>query len=279
MPNILTLGVVQMLVESTRDENLTRAAAMVRQAASHNADLVILPEVFNSPYDSRLFPRYAEFYPGPTSEFLSNLAAETGVVLVGGSIPERDDQGHIYNTSLVFNEKGRLIGRHRKIHLFDIDIPSQISFRESDTMQAGEDLTLVEHERLCFGLLICYDIRFPELARLAALRGARMLIVPAAFNCTTGPLHWELLMRSRALDNQVYLAAASPARNTQASYQAWGHSMLIDPWGRILAEADEHEQLLMASVDLDQIEEARSQIPVLKQRRTDLYDLNWIKGK
>ncbi|HWP96597.1 MAG TPA: carbon-nitrogen hydrolase family protein, partial [Syntrophomonadaceae bacterium] len=275
MPDILTLGIVQMKVGSNRDENLAQAVAMVRKAASQDADLVILPEIFNSPYDSRLFPRYAESYPGLTSNFLAGLAAETGVILVGGSIPEKDDQGNIYNTSLVFDKKGCLIGRHRKIHLFDIDIPGQITFRESDTMKAGEELTLVQNDRVCFGLLICYDIRFPELAHLAALQGARMLIIPAAFNCTTGPLHWELLMRSRAVDNQVYLAAASPARNPQASYQAWGHSMIIDPWGRILAEADEQEQLVMASLDLDLVEEARRQLPVLQQRRDDLYDLRW----
>lgn len=276
MPGILTIGVVQMEVQDNKEANLSKAAAMVEKAASSGARLVILPEIFNSPYDPLRFPDYAESQAGPTTRRLAALAAQYRIILVGGSIPEKDEAGNIYNTSLAFDEQGQLIGKHRKVHLFDIDIPGRISFRESDTMKAGDHLTVVRHRSLCFGLLICYDIRFPELSRLAALQGAELLVVPAAFNLTTGPLHWELLMRSRAVDNQCFLAAASPARNLRASYQAWGHSMVVDPWGGIIAQADDRENLLLASVNLDLVEEARRQIPVLQQRRSDLYNLSWI---
>lgn len=269
--NNLPLAICQMRVGDDKASNLATAEKMIGRAASDGARLVVLPEVFNSPYQSERFPDYAEPYPGLTSAFLANCSARYGIYLVGGSIIEKDEAGRLYNTSYIFNPQGELLGRHRKLHLFDVDIAGGIAFRESDTLSPGHQVTVINSGSLCFGVMICFDVRFPELARRCVLDGAQMLIIPAAFNTVTGPAHWEILMRTRAVDNQCYVMAASPARNPEASYQAWGHSMIIDPWGRIMAEADIDEEILAAEIDFARIKRVRTEMPLLAQRRPELY--------
>jgi len=278
MEKQLSIALCQMMTIASKEGNLARAAWMIKQAADKGADLVVLPEVFNAPYQADLFPEYAETYPGPTTEFLSRMARENNILLAGGSIIE-ECQGKLYNSSFVFDEGGNLLGRHRKIHLFDVDMPGRITFKESDTLSPGHNLTLIKHRKAVFGLLICYDIRFPELARALALAGAELLILPAAFNHTSGPLFWELMMRSRAVDQQVYLAAAAPAFNPEAEYPAWGKSMIVDPWGQILAQADQQEELILANLDFSVNLQVRKEIPLLDHRRTDLYRLNYKRPK
>ncbi|MDD3023504.1 MAG: carbon-nitrogen hydrolase family protein [Syntrophomonadaceae bacterium] len=274
----LNLAICQMKVGIDKNENLNNAEKMIGKAAGQGADVIVLPEIFNAPYEAKLFPAYAELYPGPSTDFLAATAQKFGICLVGGSIIEKDYAGRIYNSSFVFDDQGTLLARHRKIHLFDIALPGRITFRESDTLSAGNTLSIFKYKSLCFGLMICYDCRFPELARAAVLEGARILIVPAAFNLTTGPAHWELLMRSRAVDNQVFLAAASPARNTDSSYLAWGHSMVVDPWGTIILEAGIDEDIIFAELDFAVLEKVRNELPLLKQRRTDIYNLKYKKS-
>ncbi|KUG04672.1 nitrilase/cyanide hydratase and apolipoprotein n-acyltransferase [hydrocarbon metagenome] len=273
MNNKLSIALCQMMTGPSKTENLARADKMIEQACQRDVDLIILPEVFNSPYQADLFPAYAEPYPGPTTEFLSRTAREKGVAIVGGSIIEQSAQGKLYNSSFVFDEHGNLLGRHRKIHLFDVDMPGRITFKESDTLSPGNNITLFEFHGIRIGLLICYDIRFPEVSRALALAGADLLIVPAAFNHTSGPLFWELMMRSRAVDQQLYVAAAAPATNQDALYHAWGNSLIVDPWGRIIARADDREQIVFAELDFSVNEEIRREIPLYKHRRTDLYEL------
>ena len=273
MQNI-KVGVIQMLVSDDKNANLEKAHAMIIEACRQGAQMVVLPEVFNSPYQMELFPDYAEPYPGPTTRLLSSLAAEHEVLLVGGSIIEKDGDGKLYNSSFVFNEKGQLLGRHRKVHLFDINLPGKITFRESDTLNSGDSITVIRHQGLCFSIMICYDFRFPELARAAVLEGAQLLVVPAAFTVTTGEAHWDLLMRSRAVDNQCFVVAAAPARNPESSYQAWGYSMVVDPWGQIIAQAEEAEGIIYAELDFEQLEQIRQQLPLLEHRRQDLYQIN-----
>lgn len=161
---------------------------------------------------------------------------------------------------------------HRKIHLFDIDIPGKITFKESEVLSPGNKLTLVDlPEYGKIALAICYDIRFPELATIAARKGCFLLLYPGAFNLTTGALHWELQARARAMDNQVYVGLCSPARDMGASYHAWGHSMAVDPNAKILAEAGEGEEIVYADLDGKEIEETRKGIPISTQRRFDVY--------
>ena len=251
------------------------------EAAKAGASLVVLPECFNSPYGCQYFPKYAEkILPSPPSKedapswhMLSSVAAETKTYLVGGSIPEFVPEGKkYYNTSLVFNPSGQLIATHRKTHLFDIDIPGKITFKESEVLSPGNKVTIVDlPEYGKIGLAICYDVRFPELAMIAARKGAFMCVYPGAFNTTTGPMHWSLQARARAMDNQVYVAMCSPARDMEATYHAYGHSMIVNPNADIIAEADEKETIVYAEIDGAKIEETRKGIPLYTQRRFDVY--------
>lgn len=275
----LKIAICQMRVADHKLDNLNHAGELIAEAAHHDAEMVVLPEIFNVPYQTEIMAANAECFPGPTTIFLSNLARQYQITLVGGSIPERGEDGNVYNSSYVFDEQGELIGKHRKMHLFDIDIPGQIRFQESSLLAAGDCLQLVTHRDLVFAVIICYDIRFPELSRLAALEGAQLLIVPAAFNMTTGPAHWELLMRSRAVDNQMFVVAASPARNNESKYQPWGHSLVVDPWGTIISEAGTAEEIIYAELDLSLIAKARREMPLYLHRRTDVYDLHFQSPK
>ena len=231
---------------------------------------MVLPEMWNCPYSNDYFREYAEPDDGETVSFLSELAAELGIYLVGGSIPELD-KGNVYNTSFSFDRKGNLIGKHRKVHLFDIDVEGGIRFMESDTLTAGEDMTVIDTEYCKIGVAICYDVRFPEWFRKMALAGAQLIILPAAFNMTTGPAHWDITMRARALDNQVYFAANSPARDEKGPYQAYGGSCVVDPWGQFIAHADEKECVVCGDIDLERVEAVRRQLPLLAHRREELY--------
>ncbi|QIB26808.1 carbon-nitrogen hydrolase family protein [Caloranaerobacter azorensis] len=272
------LGLCQLLVSENKKENIKNAEKMINSAADMGSELVVLPEMFNCPYNNSYFPKYAESYPdGETIKMLSKISKERGIYLIGGSIPEKDDKGNIYNTSFVFDKKGNIIGKHRKIHLFDIDVEGKISFKESDVLSRGDSLTIVDTEYCKIGVAICYDIRFPELFRLMVLKGVKVIIVPAAFNMTTGPAHWELLFRARALDNQVYMAAAAPARDENASYISYGNSIITDPWGSIVGKLDEKEGILIKEIDLNRIDEIREQLPILKHLRKDLYQISLQK--
>ncbi|KAJ8605412.1 hypothetical protein MRB53_041453 [Persea americana] len=261
--------------------NLARARSKVLEAASKGAKLVVLPECFNSPYGTSFFPKYHEtLLPSPPSEnqsptfhALSKLAKEAKTYLVGGSIPEYwEETKKFYNTSLTFGPDGKLLATHRKVHLFDIDIPGKIKFQESEVLSPGNKVTLVDlPEYGKIAVAICYDVRFPELAMIAARRGAFLLVYPGAFNLTTGALHWELQARARAVDNQVYVGLCSPARDMEAEYHAWGHSMIVDPNAQILAQLDEKEDIVYADLNGDRIEEVRKGIPIYTQRRFDVY--------
>jgi len=263
----------QMNIGDDKENNLRNAVKAIEEAVSNGADMVALPEMFNCPYNSSLFPEYAEEAESSrTLNVISDAASRFDVYVIAGSIPEKSS-GKIYNTSFIVDRKGRVIGKHQKLHLFDIDIPGRIVFRESDTLSAGTQITVVDTEFCKVGIAICYDMRFPELSRIMALKGARLIVVPGAFNMTTGPAHWEILTRTRALDNQVYFASVSPARNEEASYVAYGHSMICDPWGAIVAKAGVNEEIIYAQIDLDTVERIRRELPLLNHRREDIYKI------
>jgi len=271
------LAICQLNVTGDKKRNIQRAAEMVREAADRGARMVILPEMFNCPYQTKLFPAYAEeFKSGETIAMLRETAMEKQIYLVGGSIPEREGEA-VYNSSFTFGPRGNLLGRYRKMHLFDVDLPGGPRVKESSTIGYGEKLAVFDTGMCRVGVVICFDVRFPELIRLLALDGVQLVVVPAAFNTTSGPAHWEMTMRARAVDNQVYLAAASPARDPEAGYVIYGHSMIVEPWGEIMAEAGEGEEIIIAEIDLERVEKVRRQIPLLNLRRHDLYDLIWKK--
>lgn len=270
------LALVQLLVSPVKSENLNRASELIKQAAQQGAQVVALPECFNSPYGTRFFPEYAEKIPGQSTQMLSEVAKECGIYLIGGSIPE-EDSGKLYNTCTVFGPDGALLIKHRKIHLFDIDVPGKIRFQESETLSPGDSLSVIDTPFCKIGVGICYDIRFAELAQLYTKKGCQLLVYPGAFNMTTGPAHWELLQRARALDNQVYVATASPARDDKASYVAWGHSTVVSPWGEVIVKAGADETIITADIDLQYLAEIRQQIPIHTQRRHDLYSVEEMK--
>lgn len=276
--NKFRLALLQLAVKANKADNLEKASKQIREAASRGANMVCLPECFGFPYGPQYFPQYAEPIPGETSEMLSRCAKENGVYLVGGSMAEKDHD-KLYNTCLVYGPDGSLLAKHRKVHLFDIDIPGKITFRESDSFTAGDKLTTFDTPFCKVGLGICYDLRFAPMAQIYAQLGCKLLVYPGAFNMTTGPMHWELLQRGRAVDNQLYVASASPARDESASYVAWGHSMLVDPFGKVVQSAGPGEELVVAEVDLDFLTSVREQIPLSKQKRDDLYQVVSRKDK
>ena len=234
--------------------------------------------MFNCPYENEKFIEYGESSRNSeTLNEISKTAKKLKIHVLAGSIPEReikDDGESLYNTSVFFDNEGKILGKHRKMHLFDIDVKGEIYFKESDTLEPGNDFTIIKTELATIGIGICYDVRFAELSRIMALEGAEILIFPGAFNLTTGPAHWELLFRSRALDNQAYAIGVAPALNKEANYHSYGHSIAVNPWGQVIEQAGFEEDLKIVDIDLDEIRKIRNELPVLKNRRTDLYEVN-----
>ncbi|MFH0920697.1 MAG: carbon-nitrogen hydrolase family protein [Fibrobacterota bacterium] len=268
----LMAGLCQLKIKPDKQANLARAEELVCRATRQGARLVVLPEMFNCPYKSALFPEYAERVPdGPTSRLLSRLARLHKVTLVGGSIPEREGK-RVYNTATVYDVAGRLVARHRKVHLFDVNLKN-VTLRESDTLSPGNDVTVFSTPFGKMGLLVCYDARFPEIFRLLQKRGVNAVVIPAAFSVTTGTAHWHALLRMRAVDNQVYVLAASPARSQSAGYRAYGHSLVADPFGVIVAEAGIGETIVIAELNPARLKDVRARLPLLAHRRTDLYSV------
>jgi omega-amidase len=301
MTTTLPLALVQLRAGEDADSNRRAAEAWLERALNPPAGtprprLLMLPEIWNAPYAAARFGNFAEQVPepgcllaegpSPSLAMVARLARRHGVSVIAGSIPERGADGRLYNTATVIDVEGRLRAKHRKLHLFDVDVPSGICFRESDSLSGGERLTVLgaAGDPLCtglaqppaLGLLICYDIRFPELALLMQQQlGAAVIACPAAFNTTTGPRHWHLLMRARAVDTQCFVLACSSARpDNNEAYPSYGHSLVVDPWGTVLAEAGIGEQVLHAQLDLAQVALARQAIPTGIQRRHDLYRLS-----
>ena len=269
----IKIAAIQMSTVADKMENVRTVKAYLEKIKDENPDFVILPEMFCCPYQTENFPIYAEKEGGPVWQQLSGYAKQYGIYLIGGSMPEKDAEGNVYNTSYIFDREGKQIGKHRKVHLFDIDIKGGQTFKESDTLTAGDSDTVFDTEFGKIGVMLCFDIRFPELSRMMVNDGAKVIFVPAAFNMTTGPAHWELSFRTRALDNQIYMVGCAPARDVSAGYISWGHSIFTDPWGRVIDMLDENEGILLAELDMDYEEQVREELPLLKSRRKDMYKL------
>lgn len=304
----LKVALCQMNVVDNKAKNIKKAIAMICKARKKGADLAILPEMFNCPYENEKFVEYSEIAEDSyTLKSISSIANQENIHVLAGSIPEKvitkenehksqansektskpkktiakenenKSSEYIYNTSFLFDDKGEILGFHRKMHLFDIDIKDKVYFKESDTLKAGNEVTVIDTKFGKIGIAICYDIRFGELSRLMALKGAKILIFPGAFNLTTGPAHWKLIFRARALDNQVFTLGVSPALNKSSSYNAYGHSIVCNPWGEAIAEAKYDEKLTIAELDLKEITKIREELPILNNIRSDIYELKQKK--
>ncbi len=261
----MKIALCQMKVGFDKKQNIAHSLKLIREARENGAKMIILPEMFQTPYSNDYFREYGEEEKSSeTLKALQSIAKELGVFIIGGSFAELHED-RVYNTSYIINEEGEVVKKHRKIHLFDIDVKGGIRFMESDTLTGGDEITVVDSPIGKIGVAICYDIRFPELFRAMNDAGAIMTVIPGAFNMTTGPLHWELLIRGRAVDYQQYMVAVSPARDEEGPYVAYGHSMAVDPWGNILTEAGPYEEIRYFTFDESIVNQMREAIPVLKQ--------------
>lgn len=261
----------QMNVINDKKANILHAQELIEKASIDDVKLVTLPEMFNTPYDNSKFIENAEEEEDSlTLSSMCDIAQERDIFLQAGSVPEREDN-LIYNTAYLINNKGKIIAKHRKVHLFDINTPS-MKFTESDTLSAGNKITTVKTPFATISLAICYDIRFSEFWTVMNQNKTDVVLLPGAFNKTTGPLHWETLIRARAIDNQFFVVATSPSQVENPYYVAWGHSMIVDAWGKILTEANKKEEILYATLNPGTISSVRDQIPILKNKRRDLYE-------
>lgn len=267
-----------MLATSDKETNLQEAEEWIRRAHAAGARLVALPEVFNWRGYGVGTTANAESIPGPSTERMSALAAELGLYLLAGSVLEKAPQeGSAYNTSVLIGPDAGVVATYRKIHLFDVDIEGEDAIRESEYRQPG-DVVVVADTPLCpMGMSVCYDLRFPELYRRLATAGARVIFVPSVFTVTTGRAHWETLLRARAIENQVYIIAPDQVGRHPASMEAYGHSMIVDPWGRVVSEATNEPGLVLATIDLAYLEDVRRRLPALEHRKLSLGDFNVVR--
>lgn len=274
MSDKIKIAVLQTAVHAEKMKNMEQLAKILDRPALEGVDLVTLPEMFNCPYDTKLFPEYAEEEGDTCWKICSELAGKHKIYLAAGSVPEKDKNGKIYNTSYVFDRSGRQIAKYRKMHLFDIAVEGGQYFKESDTLAAGDEPAVFDTEFGKIGLAICYDIRFPELFRILTDRGAGIVLVPASFNMTTGPAHWELLFRQRAVDNQVFMIGTSAARDESSGYVSWGHSIVTDPWGTVKVQMEDKENVYIGDLEMETVARIREQLPLLAHRRQDVYRIH-----
>jgi len=263
---------VQMSSTPDKEENKATAEALIRSAASAGAELISLPELWSCHGLDKVYRENAEPVPGPTTGFLGGLARELGVYVLGGSILEGEPGARrLHNTSTFFGPDGELTAVYRKIHLFDVKAPDR-EYLESEIIAPGDEIVTAKAGAAVLGLTVCYDVRFPELYRLLALRGAEVLAVPAAFTLQTGKDHWELLLRARAVENQAYVVAPAQWGRKADGRWTYGRSMIVDPWGTVLATCPDRDGYAMATLDLDYLDRFRKEFPALANRRPEAYD-------
>lgn len=265
----MRVGVVQLSSTLETERNLAVAAGLIEKAARAGARLVVLPEVFNRRGESARVREQAEGLDGRSLLWAAEQARSRGLWLVAGSIAEEAASG-CHNTCCLFSPEGERAAVYRKIHLFDVDIPGAVA-KESANVTAGDELVVAPVDGYPLGLTVCYDLRFPELYRRLTLLGARIITVPSAFTERTGRDHWEVLLRARAIENQVFVLAPNQFGSTPGTPTSYGRSMIIDPWGTVLAQAGDSENLILADLDFERQQEVRSRLPSLQHRRPDLY--------
>jgi deaminated glutathione amidase len=262
---------VQLNSNANKERNLEVAARLVRAAADDGAELIVLPEKFNLLGTAEQMSEGAESLDGPTLRWVSALAIETGAWIVAGSIVERrEGEEKLGNTSALVGPDGSLEAVYRKIHMFDTDVGG-VAYRESETEAPGDEIVVGQAADVPVGMAICYDLRFPEVFRILALRGARVIALPSAFTLHTGKDHWEVLLRARAVEDQVFMVAAGQIGEHFPEHRSYGRSMIVDPWGLVLATAPDRECYVVADLDFDAQDRIREQLPSLANRRPATY--------
>jgi deaminated glutathione amidase len=272
MADRIRLACVQLTSGTDKAANLEKADRLVAQASATGADVVALPEKWNSIGDPDVLHAAAETIDdGESVDAMRGWAKQHGVSLVGGSITERrEGREKLSNTSLVFDPDGELVAAYRKIHLFDVEVGGHV-YRESEAEEPGDETVVAEVEGWPVGLTVCYDVRFPELYRILALEGALLATVPAHFTLHTGKDHWHLLLRARAVENGFYVAAPAQVGVTGTGRPSYGRSLIVDPWGTIVAQAPDEETVISADLEQTRVDEVRRQVPSLANRQPDAY--------
>jgi predicted amidohydrolase len=268
----LRVACVQLNASESKADNIERAGRLVARAASTGADFVVLPEKWNGIGDSEALHALAEPIDGGESvEAMARWARTLGITLVGGSITERrEGREKLSNTCLVLDPDGDVVALYRKIHLFDVEVGGHV-YRESDAEEPGDEAVVAGVEGWPIGLTVCYDLRFPELYRVLALEGARLVTVPANFTLFTGKDHWHPLLQARAIENQLYVAAAAQTGEPMPGRASYGRSLIVDPWGLVVAQAPDGEGVITAELDAARLEEVRSRLPSLASRQPGAY--------
>jgi predicted amidohydrolase len=261
----LRVACVQLATTTDRDANVAAAAAGVTEAAERGARFVALPEKWAAIGEPEVIDASAEPLDGPTVTTAREWASMHGIWLLAGSVVERIEGQRHANTSLLIAPDGQVAASYRKIHMFDVDVAG-VQYRESDVEQGGSDIVTADVDGTTVGMTVCYDLRFPELYRILAVRGARIVTVPAAFTERTGRDHWEVLLRARAIENQCFVVAPNAFGDHGHGKVSYGRSMIVDPWGVVLAQAPDGEAVIVADLDLDQVDAVRAAIPSLASR-------------
>jgi len=272
------VGIIQVDAQNDKGKNLRQICSFIDEAAAKGAKLVALPEVMNLVGDNVGEGGTQEAIPGYSTEILAVKAREHKIFVHCGSLREEipNGDGRAYNTTVMLDDSGKIIAKYRKLHMFDVTLSDGTICNESARMKPGSDIVTVDTELGCLGLTICYDIRFPELYRLLALGGAQVIFTPANFTLPTGKDHWEPILRARAIENGCYIVA--PAQiGKKTNFTAFGNSMVVDPWGTVIARSKDQPGVTIAEIDLDYLDKIRGQIPSLKNRRADIYDLK-VRG-
>jgi predicted amidohydrolase len=265
-------AVVQLHIEEDVDQNVSRSMQLVRDAVKAGAELIVLPEMIDYRGDKEGVPAIKTDIPGPVSDQFASLARELGIWLLAGSLHENiPDSDHTYNTSVLFDRSGTEVARYRKLHLYDVHIPGRVEAMESATIAPGQEVVTADIEGHTAGLTICYDIRFPELYREIANRGAEIVFLPAAFTLFTGKDHWETLIRARAIENQCFMLASGQQGVDKNGRVTFGRSMIVDPWGTVLATAPDGDGFAIAELDFDRLEKIRAELPSLANQRQEVF--------
>ncbi|HWN72960.1 MAG TPA: carbon-nitrogen hydrolase family protein [Solirubrobacterales bacterium] len=267
----MRVAAVQLNSNGDKARNLSAAERLVRQAAADGAEFVALPEKWNLLAGGEELVAGAEPLDGPSLGAARGWARELGVHLLAGSISERGADGEkTSNTSVLIGPAGEDVAVYRKIHMFDVDAGG-VSYRESEHERPGTEPVTASVADLTLGMTVCYDLRFPELFRILALRGARVIAVPSAFTLATGRDHWEVLLRARAIEDQVFVVAPNQHGEAPPHYSSFGHSMIVDPWGVVLATAPGGEGFAAADLDLAEQDRVRESLPSLANRQPEAY--------
>ncbi len=265
----MKIGVVQLASESNKDSNLDSTVKHIDELGNLGCELIVLPEYFNYLGPSELERENAESIDGFTVERISQKAKQHNIYIHLGSFLEKDNN-KVFNTSLVLNPNGEIVSQYRKLHLFDVNVPGEIVHIESEFITAGDNVSTFTINDVVFGMATCYDLRFPELFRRLSYLGASVFIIPAAFHLNTGKDHWQVLLRARAIENQSFVIAPAQWKGI-ATHICYGRSMVVDPWGILLAQAPDRECHFVVDIDLNYLRKIRQKLPALEHRRTDIF--------